>query len=144
MANVFAPFGFKQQTSATGAPSNFQMIYKQIAYDNNTPIYTGDPVVSLSDGTIGIGVAGAACRGVFMGCNIWASGLNPTSTGDKLGAIWSLDPEYAAMAYVVKRVPSSLAQTNVLMDSNIWASFARVGFGIIANNFATSIRSVNA
>jgi hypothetical protein len=87
---------------------------------------------------------GGQYGGVFMGCHIWASGLNPTSMGDKLGAIWSLDPEYAAMAYVVKRVPSSLTQTNILMDSNIWASFARVGFGIIANNFSTSIRSVNA
>lgn len=88
--------------------------------------------------------AGGQYGGVFMGCEIWASGLNPTSTGDKLGAIWSLDPEYAAMAYVVKRPPSSLTQTNILMDSNQWASFARVGFGIIANNFATSIRSLNA
>lgn len=88
--------------------------------------------------------AGGQFGGYFMGCQIWASGLNPTSTGDRLGAIWSLDPEYAAMAYVVKRPPSSLTQTNVLMDSNIWASFARVGFGLIANNFSTSIRSVNA
>jgi hypothetical protein len=88
--------------------------------------------------------AGGEYGGVFMGCEIWASGLCPTSTGDRLGAIWSMDPEYAYAAYVVKRAPSSLTQTNVLMDSNIWASFARVGFGIIANNFATSIRSVNA
>lgn len=88
--------------------------------------------------------AGGKYGGVFMGCEIWASGLNPTSTGDKLGAIWSLDPEYAAMAYVLKRAPSSLTQTNILNDSNQWASFARVGFGIIANNFATSIRSLNA
>lgn len=87
---------------------------------------------------------GGEYGGVFMGAEIWASGLNPTSAGDRLGAIWSLDPEYAAMAYVVKRPPSSLTQTNVLMDSNIFASFARVGFGIIADNFSTSIRSVNA
>ena len=88
--------------------------------------------------------AGGQYGGVFMGCHIWASGLNPTSTGDRLGAIWSLDPEFACMAYVLKRPPSSLTQTNILMDSNIWASFARVGFGIIANSFGTSIRSVNA
>ena len=89
--------------------------------------------------------AGGQYGGVFMGCQIWASGLNPTdSNGNRLGAIFSVDPEYAAMAYVVKRVPSSLTQTNILMDSNQWASFARVGFGIIANNFATAARSVNA
>ncbi len=88
--------------------------------------------------------AGGQYGGVFMGCNIWASGVNPTSTGDRLGAIWSLDPEHAGMAMVVKRPPSSLTESNVLKDSNYWASFARVGFGIIANNFATSIRSLNA
>ena len=87
---------------------------------------------------------GGQFGGYFMGNEIWASGLNPTSTGDRLGAIWSLDPEYAAMAYVVKRAPSSLTETNILNDSRRWASFARVGFGIIANNFSTSIRSVNA
>jgi hypothetical protein len=88
--------------------------------------------------------AGGQFGGYFMGCQIWGSGLNPTSTGDKLGGIWSLDPEYAAMAMVMKRPPSSLSQTNILKDSNYWASFARVGFGVIANNFSTSIRSVNA
>jgi len=87
---------------------------------------------------------GGQFGGYFMGTEIWASGLNPTSTGDRLGAIWSLDPEYAAFAYVIKRAPSSLTETNILNDSRRWASFARVGFGIIANNFSTSIRSVNA
>ena len=87
---------------------------------------------------------GGQFGGYFMGNEIWASGLNPTSTGDKLGAIWSLDAEYAAFAYVIKRAPSSLEETNILNDSRRWASFARVGFGIKANNFATSIRSVNA
>lgn len=87
---------------------------------------------------------GGQFGGYFMGNEIWASGLNPTSTGDRLGAIWSLDPEYNGLAYVIKRPPSSLTQTNVLNDSRYWATFARVGFGIIANSFTTSIRSVNA
>jgi hypothetical protein len=87
---------------------------------------------------------GGQFGGYFMGCEVWASGLNPTSTGDRLGAIWSLDPEYSGLAMVIKRPPSSLTETNILNDSNRWASFARVGFGIIANNFVTSIRSVNA
>ncbi len=87
---------------------------------------------------------GGQFGGVFMGNEIWASGLNPTSTGDRLGAIWSLEKEYCGLSYVIKRPPSSLTQTNVLNDSNYWASFARVGFGIIANNFCTSIRSLNA
>lgn len=111
---------------------------KQLQQAQIATTATGGPTFYTPNGT------GGQFGGYFMGCQIWASGLNPTSTGDRLGAIWSLDPEYAAMAYVVKRPPSSLTQTNVLMDSNIFASFARVGFGIIANNFSTSIRSVNA
>jgi len=99
---------------------------------------TGGPTFYSPNGS------GGQYGGVFMGCQIWASGLNPTSTGDRLGAIWSMDPEYSGLAYVVKRVPSSLTETNILMDSNRWASFARVGFGVIADNFNTSIRSVNA
>jgi hypothetical protein len=111
---------------------------KQIQRAQISATSTGWPTFYTPNGS------GGNYGGMFMGCQIWASGLNPTSTGDRLGAIWSMDPEYAGMAYVVKRVPSSLTETNILMDSNRWASFARVGFGIIANNFCTSIRSVNA
>ncbi len=85
--------------------------------------------------------------GYFMNAPVWASGLNPTSTGDRLGACWvdgQARPEFCAFGFVVKRMPSSLTQTNILLDSNVWASFARTGVGIVANNFATSVRSVNA
>lgn len=111
---------------------------KQLQQAQIASTATGGPQFYSPNGT------GGQYGGVFMGCQIWASGLNPTSTGDRLGAIWSLDPEYAAMAYVSKRVPSSLTESNVLYDSNIWATFARVGFGVIADNFGTSIRSINA
>lgn len=83
--------------------------------------------------------------GYFMNAPIWSSGLNPTSTGDRLGCIWSYSSdEFNAFAYVVKRAPSSLTQTNILMDAQDWASFARTGHGIVANNFAAAIRSINA
>ncbi len=90
---------------------------------------------------------GGQFGGYFMGAPIWASGLNPTSTGDRLGACFvngQARPEFCAFGFVVKRLPSSLTQTNILMDSNVWASFARTGHGIVANNFATSCRSINA
>ena len=90
---------------------------------------------------------GVAYGGVFMDAPIWASSLNPTSTGDRVGCIFvngQAKPTACAFAFVVKRMPSSLTQTNVLMDSDIWSSFARTGHGEIADNFATAIRSVNA
>ena len=85
--------------------------------------------------------------GCFLNAPVWASGVHETSTGDRLGAIWSqgqANPKFCAFAFVIKRLPSSKTQTNILMDSDIWASFARSGCGVVANNFATSIRSVNA
>lgn len=90
---------------------------------------------------------GGQFGGYFMGCPIWSSAVHETSTGDRLGAIWvdgQAAPEFSAFGFVVKRVPSSLTETHILMDSNIWASFARTGCGVVANNFATCIRSVNA
>jgi hypothetical protein len=90
---------------------------------------------------------GGQFGGYFMNAPVWASGLNPTSTGDRLGACFvdgQSRPEFCAFGFVVKRMPSSLTQSNILMDSNIWASFSRTGHGIIANNFATAVRSVNA
>ena len=90
---------------------------------------------------------GVAYGGVFMDAPIWASSLNPTSTGDRVGCIFvngQAKPTACAFAFVVKRMPSSLTQTNVLMDSSIWSSYARTGHGEIADNFATAIRSVNS
>lgn len=90
---------------------------------------------------------GVAYGGVFMDAPIWASSLNPTSTGDRLGCIFvngQAKPTACAFAFVVKRMPSSLTESHVLMDANVWASYARTGHGEIADNFATAIRSVNA
>jgi len=89
---------------------------------------------------------GGSFLGYFLNAPLFATGLAPTSTGDRLGMIWGdgSRPEFCAFGFVVKRMPSSLTETNILMDSNIWASFSRTGVGIIANNFATSIRSINA
>lgn len=67
-------------TYGTNAPQGFQPVRKldgsawtgaangyPIASAYATAIYTGDPVTLLSDGTIGIGVAGAAILGIFQG-----------------------------------------------------------------------------
>jgi hypothetical protein len=93
---------------------------------------------------------GSQFGGYFMGHPILASGLNPTSSGDRLGAMFSIGngpgarPEYCGAAFVVKRMPSSKTESNILKDSNYWASFSRTGVGIVANNFLTGIRSVNS
>lgn len=92
---------------------------------------------------------GGQFGGYFMNAPVWASGLNPTAnaSADRVGCVWvdgQSRPEFCAFGFVVKRMPSSLTETNILMDSNIWASFARTGHGIVANNFATKIISQNS
>jgi len=92
---------------------------------------------------------GTQFGGYFMNAPVWSSSKNPTVNAgvDRAGAVWSQGqaaPQYAAFALVMKRNPSSLEQTDILQDANIWASFARYGVGIPANSFATKIISKNA
>lgn len=69
MNSVNAAFGFRPTRTMSGAPANETMNPYPIASAYNTAIYTGDPVTMLSDGTIGIGVAGSPCLGIFAGVN---------------------------------------------------------------------------
>ncbi len=76
MANVNNPFGFLPVQSAVGAASNFENIQAQIAYNDTTKIYRGDPVKLLSTGyvsqwTAGTGVSQLA--GIFWGCSYLSS-----------------------------------------------------------------------
>lgn len=48
-----------------------------IASGYATSLFNGDPVTLLADGTIGIGVAGAAIIGVFTGCKYTDSNGSP-------------------------------------------------------------------
>lgn len=76
MANVNAPFGLKPLTSATGAASNYEMRKANIAYNNTTKIYRGDPVKLLSTGYIAQWTAATAVSqlwGIFWGCEYLSS-----------------------------------------------------------------------
>lgn len=68
MNGVNAPFGFKPIRTQSGAPISQALNQYYIASGYATAIYTGDPVTVLADGSIGIGVAGSACLGIFAGC----------------------------------------------------------------------------
>lgn len=76
MANVNAPFGLRPLTSATGAPSNYEMRNAVIAYNDTTKIYRGDPVKLLNTGFIAQWSAGTAVSqlwGIFWGCEYLSS-----------------------------------------------------------------------
>lgn len=68
-----APSGLRPVRHANGTPYCGEQNAYAIASGYATSLFTNDPVTSLSDGTIGIGVAGAACRGIFVGCRYTAT-----------------------------------------------------------------------
>ena len=75
MTNVNAPRGLWPITSATGSPSNYEMVQKQIAY-NASAIYRGDPVMLMNTGYIEQWDNGTAARllfGVFWGVTYLSS-----------------------------------------------------------------------
>lgn len=75
MANLNAPRGLWPITSATGAPSNYEMVPANIAYDA-AAIYRGDPVLKLNTGYISKWVNGTASNllfGIFWGVTYLSS-----------------------------------------------------------------------
>lgn len=62
-----APLGLVPVQMLDGTPWTGGYTKYNIASGYATSIFTGDPVTYLSDGTIGIGVAGSAIVGVFQG-----------------------------------------------------------------------------
>lgn len=72
-----APQGLVPVRYLNGSPWNGATNQYNIASAYATSLFTGDPVTTLADGTIGIGVAGAACRGVFMGVKYIATNGTP-------------------------------------------------------------------
>ena len=72
MANVSAPFGFRQW-SGTGSAPTYEQVPVSIAY-NATAIFYGDPVTAQTDGTVAVSASTGATpaalgiAGIFVGC----------------------------------------------------------------------------
>src|SRR4051812_48260730 len=68
-ANAIAPSGFQTIRRVDGAVPNYAAAENYIAYNYGTRINFGDPVVRLSNGTIGLMASGGSTiLGVFRGC----------------------------------------------------------------------------
>src|SRR5207344_1110865 len=62
-ANGFQPYRLITGSAWTGAMNSYPILSTYA-----TALFRGDPVTQLADGTIGVGVAGATCLGIFQGC----------------------------------------------------------------------------
>lgn len=130
MANTNAPFGFKQQVSATGAPSNFEIVYKQIAYNDTTKIYTGDPVKMLNTGYIAQWTASTAVSqlaGIFVGCEYLS-----TASGKMVSAAFWPGADVASTAQstiIAKIIPctGAIAPTFLVQSDSTGVAFADIG-----------------
>lgn len=82
MANTNAPFGFTSWNGVFGgAAPTFSLIRREIAYNDATKIYTGDPVKSLSTGYVSQWTAGTAVSqlaGIFVGCKYLSTAFGRT------------------------------------------------------------------
>lgn len=133
MPNVNAPFGFRVLQSAIGAPSNFEYVYKQIAYNDTTAIYSGDPVKMLSTGYVSQWTAATAVSqlaGIFMGVEYLS-----TAQGKMTSAAYWPGADVASTAQntiVAKILPITGANAPVLLVQSdaTGVAFADIGQNI--------------
>lgn len=142
MANVFAPFGFRQY-SGTGSAPTYEQVPALIASSYTTPIYFGDPVYPLNTGYIaGSSVSPGTVQlaGVFVGCQYLSTSQKRTvwsnywpgsdATGDVTAYIIN-DPNAQFIAQVGGSSSTGLANSDVF--ANVQFNF---GTGTAANGIS--------
>lgn len=88
MNGTNAPFGLRPTRTNSSAQVTEMTNQYYIADDYNTAINYGDPVTMLSDGTIGIGVAGSPCLGMFAGCKFQTASPGPSGLQYNFSPNW--------------------------------------------------------
>lgn len=150
MANVNAPFGFRQYTGTGSSPTYEQVTLQQGGIDYNaTVIYYGDPVVRAGsgDGTVkqAAGSAGSSTvvmAGIFAGCkylstaigrtvwsNYWPGGSPVASTAQSTIEAYVINDPNAQ--FIAQSDSTGLAQVDV--GSNIDFN---IGTGTTANGIS--------
>jgi hypothetical protein len=142
MANVNAPFGFRQY-SGTGSAPTYEQVVVTIAY-NATNIFFGDPVEPDANGLVIQGdgtTAAAGIAGIFVGCKylsvsqkrtVWSNywpGSDVASTQTVEGYIVN-DPNAKFLVQAVSSISGGITQADVN---------ATAGYTIGAGNTSTGI-----
>lgn len=142
MANVNAPFGFRQ-ISGTGSAPTYEQVPVTIAY-NATNIFFGDPVEPDANGLVVQGdgtTAAAGIAGIFVGCKYlsvsqkrtvwsnWWPGSDVASTQTVEGYIVN-DPNAKFVVQAVSSISGGITQADVN---------ATAGYTIGSGNTSTGI-----
>lgn len=143
-----APFGFRVYGTSSSSTLNGALSNYSILSTYATAIYSGDPVAPLNTGGIGIGVAGAAVQGIFLGV-IYVDLTNTTQWSPYWPAATATFNSTPASAFVVDdpnveftvQVGTSNAGTHtaaaVLTDMNYNANFVIAAGSIHGGNSAS-------
>ena len=145
--NVNAPRGLQRVYNVFGAANTPETTYP-VASGYATNLFKGDPVTLLADGTIGIGVAGAALIGVFQGvkytntAGIPVNSPNWAASTATFGAVAAsaLVTDDPMAVYTIQETNAAgtgagtpFALTDVNLNANV-----RIGSGIAALGLSTT------
>lgn len=130
MANTFFPFGFTQRSGNGSAPTYEQVT--RLITSTTANIFFGDPVFSISDGSIagittGPGPSTSAIAGIFVGCvyisiaqkrqvwsNYWPG--SDANTAAPITAYICNDPNAQFLAQVGTSTSTGLVAANVALN----------------------------
>lgn len=135
MANTNAPFGFRQWSGTGSSPTYEQVtVFGGIAY-NTAPIYKGDPVFRLADGTLagattGPGPGTAPIAGIFVGCKYLSTSLKHTQWSNYWpGADVSAANQATIEAYIIND-PAAQFIAQVGGSTTVGATAGNVGLNV--------------
>lgn len=138
MANTNSPNGFGYVGLLSGSAPNDALAQRLISSSYSTAIFTGDPVVSLADGTIGQAAAGTTTpvAGIFDGCEYYNASVNR----------WIQSPYWpgsGATGSVIAKITNAPDAVFVVQSNNTAIGTADIGanidFAIGTGNTATGI-----
>ncbi len=147
-ANGFQPLRLINGAAWTGATNSYP-----ITSTYATALFRGDPLAQLNDGTVGVGVAGATCVGVFWGCKYIDSTGTPkfmsywpgnpgVLTGSTVEALVIDDP---AVVYSIQETDASAAAGTplALADVNLNANFLYTAGSTATGTSAVSLNNAS-
>lgn len=133
MANTNAPFGFRDfQGNIGGASPNAAQIVRQIAYNDTTKIFNGDPVKSLSTGYVAQWTASTAVSqlaGIFVGCSYLSVAYGNT----RWSRYWPGADVASGSIVSAYLVPCNLAAPGLFMVQSSGTAFSIADIGANAD-----------
>lgn len=125
MANTQVQFGFQPYGITAGTVPNFGLRRRTIAYNYNTALFRGDPVVSNNAGNIiAVSSQSAPMAGIFWGCEYYSTAAKIPIFSPYWPGVALSNSAYVVTALIIDDpetlfVVASLGSTAAISDANI-------------------------